>query len=215
MKFNNSGRYTVPSDEGFEPDSNGEVLRNFLGIKSREEIEIIEAQQLKRTELELLNIFDQSHRFTANDICNIHELWLGDVYPSAGKYRSVTMSKDDFLFAAPQRIEASMRDFEIKYLAKYTPCNYSDINELSYALGLVHVELILIHPFREGNGRTARLLADLMAIQANRPSLNYMPIGQTINQEGFDRYIRAIHAGVNGDYNEIQKIFLTLLDQSL
>ncbi len=33
----------------------------------------------------------------------------------------------------------------------------------------VHEELVLIHPFREGNGRVARLLSTLMAFQAGLP----------------------------------------------
>ncbi len=41
------------------------------------------------------------------------------------------------------------------------------------AIATVHVELILIHPFREGNGRLSRLLADVMAVQAGFQSLDY------------------------------------------
>ncbi len=129
-------------------------------------------------------------------------------------HRTVTMSKDGFLFAAPLRIEAAMQEFEKKFLATYTPCHYSNLNELAYALGITHVELILIHPFREGNGRTARLLADLMAMQANRPPLNFSAIDQTTNSQGFQQYIYAIHAGVLGDDKPIQEVFKTLLEQS-
>jgi cell filamentation protein len=64
-------------------------------------------------------------------------------------------------------------------------------------LGVIHVELIVIHPFREGNGRTARLLADLMAMQANQPSLNFSSIDQTENKKGFEEYIISIHAGMS------------------
>ena len=211
MNLKNSGRYCVPTDEDFEPDSNNEVLKNYLGIKTSEEMGALEEQELKRTELELLKIFDENHQFTADDICNIHELWLGDVYPSAGKYRTVTMSKDGFPFAAPPHIESSMKEFEKKYLAIHTPCHYSDLDELALALGTVHIELILIHPFREGNGRTARLLADLMATQSNKPPLNFSAIDKTENEKGFDQYILAIHAGVRGDYKPIQEIFNKLL----
>src|SRR5689334_6794252 len=108
MNLKNTGRYCVHSDEDFEPNSNNEVLKNYLCIKTNDQISALEEQELKRTELELLTIFDANHQFTAEDICNIHELWLGDVYPSAGKYRTVTISKDDFSFAAPSRIESSM-----------------------------------------------------------------------------------------------------------
>jgi len=215
MNFKSTDRYCVPTDEDFEPHSNNEVLKNYLGIKSPEKMGAIEEQELERTELELLEIFDENHRFTVEDICNIHDLWLGDIYPSAGKYRTVTMSKDGFPFAAPLRIEASMKEFEKKYLAIYTPCHYSDINKLTLALGAVHIEFILIHPFREGNGRTARLLADFMAMQANRASLNFAAIDKTENQKGFEQYILAIHAGGNGNYQPIQEIFSKLLEQSI
>ncbi|HSW69773.1 MAG TPA: Fic family protein [Gammaproteobacteria bacterium] len=215
MVFKNSGRYSVPSDEGFEPDSNNEVIKNYLGVKSKEIMDELEQSELKRTELELVKFYGKDYQFKAEDICNIHELWLGDLYPMAGKYREVSMEKGGFLFAASGQIEKLMLVLEKKYLKKYTPCHFTDSSQLAYALGMVHVELILIHPFREGNGRVARLLADLMAAQANMPPLNYMAIDQIENPQGFERYIEAIHAGFNGDYLPIQNIFTTLLQQSV
>lgn len=41
------------------------------------------------------------------------------------------------------------------------------------AIAVVHVEFILIHPFREGNGRMGRMLASVMAMQASKPELNF------------------------------------------
>ncbi len=152
---------------------------------------------------------------SAEDICDIHDFWLADIYPSAGKYRRVDMSKEGFPFAQSNFIEKLMTKLESDFLAKYTPCHYSDLDQLALALGIVHVELILIHPFREGNGRTARLLADLMAIQAKMPPLNYISIDQTTNQEGFKQYILAIHAGFSGNYEPIKDIFKMLIKQSV
>jgi cell filamentation protein, protein adenylyltransferase len=209
-----SRRYIVPSEEDWEPHSDGQVLKNYLGIKSKEDIEAVEEQELERTELELLDIFSKDHQFTATDICNIHELWLGDIYPSAGKYRTVTMSKAGFPFAAPSRIEPLMQEFEKKYLAKYTPCHCLELDALAQALGIVHIELIIIHPFREGNGRTARLLADLMAMQSRKTPLNYSLIHQTQNLPGFENYIKSIHAGIEGNYKPIKEIFKKLLEES-
>ena len=204
-------RYAIPAEEDFEPDSKDEVLRNYLGVKSKEEMELLEAQELKRAELALLET-QVNHQFTAEDICTIHELWLGDIYPFAGKYRTVNLTKDGFLFAASQRIADLMVKFEKDFLTQYTPCNDFDMEQLARALGIVHIELILIHPFREGNGRAARLLADLMVMQAKRPSLDYSPIDQTKNEKGFNEYIAAIHSGVDGDYEPIQKLFKKMLE---
>jgi cell filamentation protein len=214
MNHKNSNRYAVPEDEDIEPGADDGVLKNFLGITSKEKIEKIEEQELQRTELELVEIFDENHRFNAEDLCNIHELWLGDIYPFAGKYRNVNMSKADFSFATAGRIAPLMCKFEEKFLSQYTPCNYANIDELAYALGVVHVEFILIHPFREGNGRTGRLLADLMTMQAKKPPINYASIDQTQNPDGFSRYILSIHAGLAGNYSPIQTIFKLLIEQS-
>ena len=40
---------------------------------------------------------------------------------------------------------------------------------IAAALAIVHAELILIHPFRDGNGRLARMLSTLMGLQARLP----------------------------------------------
>lgn len=103
-----------------------------------------------------------------------------------------------------------MKKFETEYLSRYTPTHHSNVNELTYALGIVHVEFILIHLFREGNGRTARLLADLMIMQSKKPPLNFSAIDQTKSLKGFEQYIAAIHAGFDGNYEPIQKIFKLL-----
>lgn len=209
-KFSN--RYTVPKSEDYEPNSNNTVLKNFLEIKTNIEMDKIEAQELRRTESELIRIFDQNHSFTAEDICNIHELWLGDVYPFAGKYRTVAMSKNGFPFANPILIEKLMNDLEKQYFSKYTPCLLADINELAYALGIIHVEFIIIHPFREGNGRVSRLLTNLMVLQAGNPPLNFEAIDQINHPEGFDKYISAIQvSSKENNYLPIQEVFKTLL----
>lgn len=206
----NQGRYGVPTDEDFEQDSNNEVLKNYLGIKSEKEIEALEEQELERAELELIKLYDEHHQFTANDICNIHKLWLGDIYPSAGKYRTVRMEKSGFPFAMSERIPMLMQELENKYLKKYTPYK-SALAELPYALAVIHVELILIHPFREGNGRVARLLADLITMQAKQSPLNFSLIDQTKDNNNFNEYILAIHAGLKGDYTPMENIFKKLL----
>lgn len=212
---NKSGRYSVAAEEDFEPESNNEVLNNLLGIKSKREMDILESEKLEKTELDLLEKFDIDHQFIADDICTIHKLWLGDVYSFAGKYRSVNMDKDGFPFASVNQIAPLMRRLERDFLSKYTPCHYSNIDELAEALGVVHVEFILIHPFREGNGRTARVLSDLMAIQANYPPLNYHSIDQSGDGNGFRSYVQAIHAGFNGNYAPIKKVFKRVLEESV
>ncbi|GJM06888.1 MAG: cell filamentation protein [marine bacterium B5-7] len=211
----NSDRYAIPGNENYEPGSSDTVLKNYLQITSKEKIEHIEAIELRRAELELAELVKQNQTLTARDICNFHELWLGDIYAFAGQYRTVNMSKSGFPFAAPTLIPTLMQTFEVDFLKRYTPCHEQEHDVLADVLGKTHAELIIIHPFREGNGRLARLLANLMALQANMPPLNYTSIDQTTNPEGFDRYIKAIHTAFAGDTHAIQQIFSKLLEDSI
>jgi len=54
-----------------------------------------------------------------------------------------------------------MHEFERAAL-KQLPDLYEDRDALIRDVAHVHGELLFIHPFREGNGRMARLLADMM-----------------------------------------------------
>ena len=77
------------------------------------------------------------------------------------------------MFAAAHLIPDLMREFEHGPLREYTPCRFATVVEQTYALAVVHAELILIHPFREGNGRCTRLLAAMMGLQVGLPVLNF------------------------------------------
>ena len=59
-------------------------------------------------------------------------------------------------------------------------------------IAVVHIELILIHPFREVNGRLSRLLANVMALQAGWPELDYTPWDEYKTD-----YFAAIQAGLS------------------
>src|SRR3972149_6366738 len=176
----------------FEPGSHGRVLKNLLGIKSKREMDQIEAQEQFRALEELIRIYDQDHRFTAADMRRIHKIWLGSIYVWAGQYRRVNLSKGDFPFAAANQISRLMMELEKGPLREYTPCRFTVMSEIARAIAIVHTELLLIHPFREGNGRAARLLAILMALQAGLPALYFEGFSWP-NQE---RYFAAVRAGL-------------------
>jgi cell filamentation protein len=207
----NSDRYDVAEDEDYEPNSNSQVLKNYLGIKEKQTMEVLEEQELERTGIEMIELYDETYQFRSQDLCDLHALWLAGVYSFAGKYRSTNMSKGGYQFASAHLINKLMHDFEVNYLSQYTPCNYTDDKDLAKALAIVHVEFIIIHPFREGNGRVARLFANLMALQAGRGFINYAPIDKTSHLKGFEEYILAIHQGHCGNYEMMQNIFSELL----
>ncbi len=201
---------TAGIDENeYEPNSNGTVLKNLRGITTIAGMEQAETLALLQSTEEMIDRFDQHHRFTAQDIRIMHKAWLGGIYSWAGNYRQVMMSKDGFPFAAPAYIPALMDAFEKEILANYTPCPANPA-QCTESLAIVHVELVLIHPFREGNGRLARLLATLMGLQAGLPILLF----DAMEADNHKAYFAAIHAGMERNYHPMQAIFSKIIKQS-
>ncbi len=195
----------------FEPGSNEQVLKNRLGIASKEAMDSTEARALQKTMDALVRTYDETHQFTAADICEIHRTWLGDIYDWAGRYRQVNLSREDFPFAAAAQIHALMKQFEQGGLRRHTPCMFTERVAVIRALAETHIELVLIHPFRDGNGRLARVLSTLMALQAGLPLLDFSLIAGEKKAE----YFVAVQAGLDKNYAAMERLFAEIIEQSL
>ena len=144
-----------------EPGSGGRVLRNLLGIARVRDMALAESQALSLAQAQAVEIYSQDQRFSAKDICDLHRLWLGDIYAWAGQYRNVNMAKGGFPFAAAQQIPRLMREFERSELARYTPCRMKSGHEIAEGLAVVHgagtrqAPLRHRHSGRDGQGLPA------------------------------------------------------------
>lgn len=75
--------------------------------------------------------------------------------------------------ATAMAIPSAMSRFERNFLKKHSPCKGKNIKEIAQNIAPVHVEFLLIHPYREGNGRTARLPATLAAYQVGMSGIDF------------------------------------------
>lgn len=206
-------RYDVSDlpEAQFEPGSNGLVLKNLLGITSKQVMDEAEARALEQAMDVLVRAYGETHRFTATDLCDCHRIWLGGIYEWVGHYWRVNVSKDGFPFAAAAQVPTLMGQFERDVLRRYTPCTFADRAAVIRALAETHVEFVLIHPFRDGNGRLARVLSTLMALQAGLPLLDFSLMAGT----GKTTYIAAIQAGLDKRYVPMESLFGEVIEQSL
>lgn len=193
-------RYDVHTAEGeYQPGSNEQVLKNLLGITSPEEMNEVELGLLAQLYEAVLVEELPDRALTAEDLKTWHRRWLGNVYTWAGQERSVNMGKAGFMFAPAAQVPRLMAALEKDCLERWTPCRDLNSDELVEAIAVTHVELILVHPFREGNGRLSRLLADVMAVQAGHDPLDY-----SAWETNKDAYIGAIHQGVRMDFEPMK-----------
>lgn len=95
-------------------------------------------------------------------------------------------------------------------LSRCTPCVFADPADVLHALAETHVELVLIHPFRDGNGRLARVLSSLMVLQVGLPLLDFSGMAGA----GKTAYIAAIQAGINKHYAPMERVFGEVIERS-
>lgn len=107
------------------------------------------------------------------DILGIHRLFYYRMDEAhAGKYRKVPVmiSGTEYLPPAPDKIQPLMK----KLVAKI-PGLKKKLHPVVFAAKL-HLELVTLHPFVDGNGRTARLLMNLALFQAGYPITIVPPV---------------------------------------
>lgn len=90
----------------------------------------------------------------------------------AGKYRKhkVIITGTDFIPPAPERIPDLMKAF-----TNSIPDYRKKLHPIKFA-AIIHKELVMIHPFIDGNGRAARLLMNLALLQAGYPIAIIPPV---------------------------------------
>ena len=131
-----------------------DVLINKLNIKDNQLLSEAERKIVLTKSYELrknskIGNFDLDH------FLKIHEFLFEDIYPFAGKFRNENIAKGYFSFAEWQYIEPEIKRLFDKLKAE----NYlqgRSREELVKGLAYYLSELNVLHPFREGNGRTIR-----------------------------------------------------------
>ncbi len=140
---------------------------------------------------------------TEQDVCDIHRVVVGTTMKSeAGEYsqHQRRIAGSMVVLPAPHKLPRLMAEFG-EGLAAATPSPETAIE--------AHLRLVSIHPFSDGNGRTARLLMNLLLMRAGYPPIVIRP------EDRID-YIEAIEKSQLGrgdqEYNEFM---LRRLDTSL
>ena len=126
------------------------ALENKLGLTTSTDRAREEERISKKKALELFEsgILDTLPAGKFSTLQKIHEYLFSDIYDFAGKVRSVNIAKGNFRFAPLMYLEASLSNID-----NMPQSTFDEIIEK-------YVEMNVAHPFREGNGRSARIWLD-------------------------------------------------------
>lgn len=126
------------------------MLENKLGLISSADLAREEERISKKKAVELFEkgIRDDLPAGVFSTLQVIHRYLFEDIYPFAGKIRTVNVAKGNFRFAPLMYLQAALDNID-----KMPQSNFDEIVEK-------YVERNIAHPFREGNGRSTRIWLD-------------------------------------------------------
>lgn len=193
----------VYSMEGTQKDCYPDttVLINKLGIKNQEELNSVERQfvLLRSSQVEKEAVFEN---VSFDFYKSLHKNLFGDLYEWAGTVRNINISKKGTVFCNADDLEKTgklkfQRLAELNYLKKLNKSTFLD--ELSE---LYH-DMNMLHPFREGNGRTLRLFITLLVRNAGY-NLNFSECDS-------DMLMIATIKAAQGDLSLLREVFEELI----
>lgn len=185
-------KYGVSDDPLCWPGTS--VLRNTLGIRDEATLADAEAE-FAAVALEHIEI--EAPPFDFDYLRRLHRQLFGDVYEWAGSIRSVDISKGTTRFCTSRRIvpEADKVMQALDGLDLSHASRRETISHVAACFG----ELNLIHPFREGNGRTLRLFFEHFLVFHGH-AVDWSKVER-------DDWIAACIAAVECDYAPLEEIF--------
>lgn len=121
----------------------------------------------------MLDLASRQQPLTQTIIRDLNRLALSKTHPEwGGEYRTIEVHPAFSNFnpyANPFDIAPKMGD-----LIEWCSTAQAELHPVQYAADL-HYKFVTIHPFRDGNGRTARLLMNLALTEKGYPIVNIMP----------------------------------------
>lgn len=127
-------------------------LDNKLGISDSFKLANEEEKISKKKALEMFQtgFLDSLQAGSLEALIQIHKYLFEDIYEFAGQLRTVNIAKGNFRFAPAIYLNEALKSIE-----KMPQSTFDEIIEK-------YVEMNIAHPFREGNGRSARIWLDLI-----------------------------------------------------
>ena len=180
-----------------------DVLENKLGISDPKELKQLEEKIVPLRTAEIFSSFS-SAPFSFQTLKKIHRVMFSDLYPMAGKIRSVDMIKGEnqVPFCFTQNIDSEQRRIFTQLKKEHYLSGFGR-EEFVQKIAWLAGELNALHPFRDGNGRAIRAFLVLLAQRAGY-ELDYSRVSK-------DELIEADVMGFMGDTEAVVRIYAQIV----
>lgn len=153
---------------------------------------------------------------SSNYIKKIHKTGFAWIFPGfGGKYRKIDVQVSQHIPPKHYRVEEEMKKFfdDLKVRIKNLPVFDEKIfvEKLIETLSWCHHKFLWIHPFKDYNGRLARLLNNIVLLKVDLPPIEL----KVETMSGRKKYIQALQDADNGNLKKLEKIIKTAFIESL
>jgi len=182
----------VEEDDASTPltdEERDQLIPSYISLRH----ELNEAEQANILEAEEWAFARKRKILNERFLIDLHKKMFGRVWRWAGKFRHSARNIGVDAYRVPQELRQLLDD-----------CNYWITNN-TYAPDEItarfHHRLVLIHAFPNGNGRHARMFADLLLVSLDCPRFTWGRVNLVNTSETRQAYIAALRAADKHDIN--------------
>jgi cell filamentation protein len=202
-------KYYPPSNHIYY--ENSDIPINKLDIHDSQLIRELERELLLKSYEYFHTNLTETTCFDQNYLKSIHKHLFETLYTWAGEYRTVNISKGTSMFCPYMNLDAFSIDIFKQLESENYLRDYEDNTtrqKFAQRLAYYMCELIVLHPFSEGNGRSLRLFFDMIVTYNGYEYIDY---ADTLSDDAF---ITASIDCMETDCTKMQSIILAGLKKS-
>ena len=172
---------------------------NKLGLTDKNLINEYEAKGIAAAELFIFGL-DSDTQFSTQLLLEIHRIAFEELYDWAGKWRTTKVTVGQLTPPEPTQVLQLMYQFihNLNFKIANSKTSEDHLDSLTFA----HYEFVRIHPFNNGNGRTGRIVMNLVALK-----FGFRPL-ELYYREGDSRkiYIGAMKSADSGNFEPLMNL---------
>jgi Fic family protein len=181
------------------------IINEGFTIKGKSMREHLEAKNHQLALHKLYKLVQENYVLNDSDILKLHELVLHGIEEDfAGRLRTSGVRVSGANFIPPNALKVSQLLDELIAFVNENPLQLNDI-ELATVF---HHKFVYIHPFFDGNGRTVRLVMNLILMSKGFPPAIILSVDRK-------KYYDALNQANNGNYDKLMLIMCQSLERSL
>lgn len=183
------------------------VINEGITVKGKPLKDHLEAKDHHAALQFLYELVEKGKRHTISErlIRSLHELIMQDTDKEwAGTYRNANVMISGADHTPPDALEVPQ---QMRELANWIKDNRKKLHIIE-STSLLHHKLAFIHPFFDGNGRTARIIMNLLLMQSGFPLV-------IILKNDRKKYYDVLDKADKGDYNPLVRFIAQAVERSL